>query len=198
MIDKADQLFLRGQLLVASPGIGDKRFNRTVIYLCAHSVEGAMGLIVNKPAEDIKFSELLQQLNLLPKSEDIQIPNNIRKMTVLRGGPVETSRGFVLHATDARRDYGSVAVSDDVRLSASIEILQAIAKGEGPDEAVFALGYAGWSAGQLESELGDNGWILCPARHDILFDRDHETKYARALSLIGVDPAMLSSVAGHA
>ncbi len=198
MIDNADPLFLRGRLLVASPGIGDERFSRSVIYLCAHSVEGAMGLIVNKPADDIKFSDLLTQLNLLPKGEDIQIPQSINMMSVLRGGPVETSRGFVLHAADVKRDYGSVAVSDDVRLSASIEILQAIARGEGPEDAVFALGYAGWSAGQLETELQDNGWILCPARHDILFDRDHETKYARALSLIGVDPAMLSSVAGHA
>lgn len=198
MIDNIDPLFLRGQLLVASPGIGDERFSRSVIYLCAHSVEGAMGLIVNKPADEIKFSNLLTQLNLLPKSNEFQIPQNIRMMTVLRGGPVETSRGFVLHAVDAARDYGSVAVSDDVRLTANIEILQAIARGEGPDDAVFALGYAGWSAGQLENELQDNGWILCPARHDILFDRDHETKYSRALSLIGVDPAMLSSVAGHA
>lgn len=189
---------LRGQLLVASPGIGDQRFERTVIYICAHSQEGAMGLVINKPAADIIFADLLKQLNLLPKDNSIVVPPSVNAMTVLRGGPVETSRGFVLHADDPRSTFGSVTVSETVRLSASIDILQAIARDEGPQEAIFALGYAGWSAGQLENEMQENGWILCPARHDILFDHDYDTKYQRALSLIGVDPAMLSPVAGHA
>ena len=194
----AQQFLLRGQLLVASPGIGDQRFERTVIYICAHSQDGAMGLVINKPAADIVFADLLKQLSLLPKDNSIVIPPSVNAMTVLRGGPVETSRGFVLHAEDPRNAFGSVTVSESVRLSANIDILQAIARDEGPQEAIFALGYAGWSAGQLETEMQENGWILCPARHDILFDHDYDTKYQRALSLIGVDPAMLSPIAGHA
>ncbi len=197
-MDDDAPFLLNGQLLVASPGIGDDRFARSVVYVCAHSDEGAMGIVVNKPADDLVFADLLAQLKLLPEGGAIHAPQNVRNMDVLHGGPVETSRGFVLHAADPKRDFGSVAVNGEIRLSANIEILQAIARGEGPEEAMFALGYAGWSPGQLEMEMQDNGWILCPARHDILFDRDHETKYARALSLIGVDPAMLSAVPGHA
>ena len=190
-------LYLNGQMLVAMPGMPDERFERTVIFICAHSKDGAMGFVVNRPADDMTFSDLLAQLKI-GASESNPTPGEVANLPVLRGGPVEVSRGFVLHADHADRHYGSVAVTSEIRMSASIEILHAIARGEGPDRAVFALGYAGWGAGQLESELQDNGWICCPTDPDILFDTDFATKYSRALQRIGIDAGRLSAQAGHA
>jgi putative transcriptional regulator len=119
-------------------------------------------------------------------------------MKVLRGGPVETSRGFVLHSVPVEPIEGSVTAGDEIRLSATIDILKAIARGQGPDEAIFALGYAGWASGQLESEIQDNGWMICPMNRKILFDQEFDTKYIRAMGSLGIDPAMLSPLAGHA
>ena len=190
--------FLTGMFLVAMPGMMDQRFDRAVIYLCAHSDDGAMGIIINKPAEDIVFPELLQQLEIIPEKPSISLPSQAGNMKVLRGGPVETSRGFVLHSVPVEPIEGSVTAGDEIRLSATIDILKAIARGQGPDEAIFALGYAGWASGQLESEIQDNGWMICPLDRKILFDQEFDTKYIRAMGSLGIDPAMLSPLAGHA
>ncbi len=189
--------FLDGQLLVAMPGMSDARFARAVIYLCAHSDDGAMGIIVNKRAKKITFQELLGQLKLAGSQTPIRASAGAEGIRVLNGGPVDSQRAFVLHSPDYHADNATLAVDDDVSLTATIDVLRAIARGEGPARAILALGYAGWSPGQLESEIQNNGWLTCPADADILFDTDLDGKYARALGKLGVDPAMLVSDAGH-
>ncbi len=189
---------LNGQLLVAMPSIGDARFERTVIYVCSHSPEGAMGLIINRPADEIAFVDLLKQLKVIPEGPIVDFSDKALEVHVMRGGPVETSRGFVLHSVAPQNGAGPTVDDCGIRISADINILHAIAKGVGPDRAAFALGYAGWGAGQLEAEIQNNGWLLCPPSSDILFDEDFETKYERALASIGVDLAMLSGEAGRA
>jgi putative transcriptional regulator len=189
--------YLDGQLLVAMPVMTDKRFARSVIYMCAHSAEGAMGLIINQRASHISFGELLQQLSILPEG-DSEPESGLIDLDVHVGGPVETGRGFVLHSSDYYAADSTLPIDDGISLTATIDILKAIAGGKGPDRAILALGYAGWRAGQLESEIAANGWLHCPADADLLFDRDLELKYDRALSKIGVDPSHLVSDAGHA
>jgi putative transcriptional regulator len=189
--------YLDGQLLVAMPIMTDKRFAGSVIYMCAHSAEGAMGLIINQRASHISFSELMKQLSIVPDgSDDIEI--ELADMDVHVGGPVETGRGFVLHSADYYAADSTLPIDEGVSLTATIDILKAIAGGKGPDRAILALGYAGWRAGQLESEIAANGWLHCSADADLLFDRDLEQKYERALSKIGIDPSHLVSEAGHA
>jgi len=189
--------YLDGQLLVAMPIMTDRRFARSVIYMCAHSAEGAMGLIINQRASHISFSELMKQLSIMPETAD-EVEIELEDMDVHVGGPVETQRGFVLHSADYYVADSTLPIDDGVSLTATIDILKAIAGGKGPDRAIMALGYAGWRAGQLESEIAANGWLHCPADADLLFDRDLEQKYERALSKIGVDPSHLVSDAGHA
>ena len=193
-----DPHFLDGQLLVAMPGMTDSRFERAVIYLCAHSADGAMGIIVNQPAKQVSFPELLVQLDVIAQEDATGLPPEAGSVAVIKGGPVETGRGFVLHSADYFVDSSTLPIDDGISLTATIDILRAIAKGRGPDRAVLALGYAGWAAGQLETEIQGNGWLNCPADAAIVFDRDLETKYERALRKIGIDPAMLSTEAGHA
>nr|WP_280953938.1 YqgE/AlgH family protein [Methylobacterium terrae] len=190
--------YLDGQLLVAMPGMVDERFSRSVIYLCAHSAEGAMGIIVNKPAADLNMPDLLVQLDIIAQDDAIRLPGRVGHMPVLMGGPVEASRGFVLHSPDFHIDQSTLLIDDGICLTATIEILRAIAVGKGPASAVLALGYAGWQAGQLESEIQANGWLHCPADPDLIFNTALETKYDRALRGIGIEPAMLSATAGHA
>jgi putative transcriptional regulator len=190
--------FLNGQLLVAMPGMADSRFERAVIYLCAHSADGAMGIIVNQPAEKVSFSDLLVQLDVIAMSETTHLPAEAWGVPVIQGGPVETGRGFVLHSADYFVDSSTLPIDGDISLTATIDILRAIAKGTGPGRAVLALGYAGWGAGQLETEIQGNGWLHCPADEAIVFDQELGTKYERALRKIGIDPVMLSSEAGHA
>ena len=194
----ADSGYLDGQCLVAMPGMADERFARSVIYLCAHSPEGAMGIIVNKPARDLSMPDLLVQLEIVPDADAIRLRTGVERMPVLMGGPVETSRGFVLHSPDFFLAESTLPIDDGICLTATVEILRAIATGEGPTSAVLALGYAGWQAGQLESEIQANGWLNCPADPGLIFDPGLEGKYERALRLIGIDPAMLSTTAGHA
>jgi putative transcriptional regulator len=182
--------YLEGQLLIAMPTMGDPRFERTVIFLCAHSAQGAMGLVVNKLANQITFRELLEQLS-------IETPAVKRDMRVHFGGPVETGRGFVLHSSDYQQD-STLMVGDTVGLTATVDILRAIADGAGPQQGLLALGYAGWAPGQLDSEIQANGWLSAPADPDILFDNELDTKWERALSKVGVDVSFLSSDAGHA
>jgi putative transcriptional regulator len=190
--------YLDGQILLAMPGMADERFARAVIYVCAHSAEGAMGIVLNRPASDLSFPDLLVQLEIVPEMERIRLPGRVSGVQVLMGGPVETSRGFVLHSPDFYIDQSTLPIDDDVCLTATIDILRAIARGEGPAQAILALGYAGWSAGQLESEIQANGWLNCPADPELIFHSAFDHKYEMALRRIGVDPAMLSMDAGHA
>lgn len=190
--------YLDGQLLVAMPLMEDPRFERSVIYLCAHSSEGAMGIIVNRPAGSIDFPGLLVQLDIIDEADQIKLPENAETMRVLKGGPVDTGRGFVLHSSDFYIENATLNIDNGISLTATVDILKAIAKGVGPKQAILALGYAGWAAGQLENEIQHNGWLHCDADADLIFGDDVEDKYARALRKIGIDPGMLSNEAGHA
>jgi putative transcriptional regulator len=188
--------FLEDQFLIAMPGMKDDRFARSVIYICAHSDEGAMGLIINQ-TQQMMFPDLLVQLGILNEQEAIRLPPKTRDFVVRNGGPVDRSRGFVLHSGDYKVE-SSLPVSGDICLTATVDILRAISSGRGPRLALMALGYSGWGAGQLESEIAGNGWLTCPASADLLFDPDIERKYDRILASIGVDIAHLSHMAGHA
>src|SRR6201985_2612506 len=157
--DSAGRGYLDGQILIAMPVMDDPRFERSVIYLCAHSSEGAMGIIVNRPAGSIDFPGLLVQLDIIKKSDQIKLPENAETLKVLKGGPVETGRGFVLHSADFFIQDATLRIDSEICLTATVDILKAIAKGSGPKHAILALGYAGWAAGQLESEIQDNGWL---------------------------------------
>jgi len=188
--------FLDDQFLIAMPGMKDDRFARSVIYVCAHSEEGAMGLIINQ-AQQMQFPDLLVQLGIMEEKDIIRLPRKARDIVVRNGGPVDRSRGFVLHSGDYTVE-SSLPVSDDICLTATVDMLRAISAGRGPRNALMALGYSGWAAGQLETEIAENGWLTCPATPELLFDTDIERKYVRILASIGVDPAHLSPTAGHA
>ena len=190
--------YLDGRLLIAMPVMGDPRFERSVIYMCAHSADGAMGIMVNRPAGSIDFPELLVQLNIINKAEQIKLPENAESMKVLRGGPVDTGRGFVLHSSDFFIEKATLRIDDGICLTATVDILKAIANGSGPKHAILALGYAGWAPGQLENEIQSNGWLHCDADPELVFGDDVDDKYTRALRKIGIDPGMLSNEAGHA
>lgn len=181
---------LAGQLLVAMPNMQDPRFAGAVICVCAHTEDGAMGLVLNKPLERLSFDSLLKQVGVEP------VPP-ARRIRLVAGGPVEESRGFVLHSGEWKAD-GSLAVEGGWGLTASVDILKAIAEGGGPRDCVLALGYAGWGAGQLESEIAQNAWLSVPADDALLFDGDAQTKWRRALAKLHVDPLLLSGEAGHA
>ncbi len=186
----ADDSFLTGQLLIAMPAMGDDRFTQTVIYVCAHTPDGAMGLVLNRPVTKPTFAELLSQLKIDPRP-----PN--RQIAMYAGGPVDDGRGFVLHTADWTSE-GSLLVDESVALTASLDVLQAIAEGAGPRACVLALGYAGWGPGQLDREIQDNTWLSVNADETLLFDANHGTKWRRALAKLNVDPLLLSPVAGHA
>jgi putative transcriptional regulator len=190
--------YLDGQMLIAMPAMNDERFARALIYVCAHSTEGAMGIIVNHPAANIKFPDLLVQLEVIPAAERIQLPTGAGDVKVLKGGPVETGRGFVLHSSDFFIENSTLPIDEGVCLTATLDILKAIARGKGPASAILALGYAGWAPGQLEHEIQQNGWLHCAADAELIFGQDTDTKYEKALRKIGIDLGMLSSEAGHA
>lgn len=181
------------------PVMSDSRFARSVIYMCAHSQDGAMGLIINQRASHISFPDLLERLGIVPANADNGIVDDFGTgVSIHVGGPVETGRGFVLHSSDYFAEDSTLPIENGVCLTATIDILKAIAAGNGPNRAILALGYAGWSPGQLESEIQANGWLHCPADPDLIFDPNLEAKYARALAKIGIDPSHLVSDAGHA
>ena len=196
--EKGGRGYLDGQMLIAMPSMRDERFTRSVIYVCAHSSEGAMGIIVNQPAANINFPDLLVQLEVIPASDLIQLPRRAGAIKVLRGGPVETGRGFVLHSADFFIENSTLPIDEGICLTATLDILKAIARGDGPASALLALGYAGWAAGQLENEIQENGWLHCAADPELIFGMDTETKYEKALKKIGIDLGMLSSESGHA
>lgn len=182
--------YLTGRFLLAMPGMQDERFQKTVIYVCAHGPEGAMGLVVNKPLDSISFPDLLEQL-------DIVMPPSGEGIEVLFGGPVETGRGFVLHSPDYMHD-ATMVVDEDVALTATIDILRAIAEGDGPAQSLLALGYAGWGPGQLDDEIMANGWLSLDSDPTLLFETDVDDKWTAAMRKLGIDPLMLSDEAGHA
>ena len=190
--------YLDGQMLIAMPAMNDERFSRTLIYICAHSSEGAMGIVVNQAAANIKFPDLLVQLEVIPASERIQLPTKAEGVKVLKGGPVETGRGFVLHSADYFIENSTLPIDEGICLTATLDILKAIARGNGPASAILALGYAGWAPGQLENEIQANGWLHCAADAELIFGNDIDNKYEKALRKIGIDLGMLSSEAGHA
>lgn len=182
---------LTGRLLIAMPDMGDGRFDHAVIYVCSHSKDGAMGLIVNKPASEVRFSDLLDQLS-------IPAGDSAPDVRVHYGGPVETGRGFVLHTSDYASGAGTMAVAEGISMTATLDILEDIALGNGPARSMLGLGYAGWGPGQLEGELVRNGWLVSAPTDDILFGRAAEHKWTAALKVLGIDPLMLSASGGRA
>ncbi len=182
--------WLTGQLLIAMPSMIDPRFERTVLLMCAHGPEGAMGIVVNRVFGDVSFRALLDQLN-------VPIGPSTPEVPIHYGGPVDPVRGFVMHSTEYKR-VGTTEISPVVSLTATIEILQDMSVGKGPERATLALGYAGWAPGQLESEIQANGWLTVPADSDIIFDSDPESKWSKALAKIGVSPTSLVGDVGHA
>lgn len=186
-----DDLDLTGSILIAMPGMADMRFAQSVVYLCDHSQKGAMGLIVNKPAIDMSFSELLEQL-------DIESETAVDSVGVYFGGPVETGRGFVLHSPDYESDLRTLRVKDGIALTPTLDVLEDIAAGRGPSRVMMMLGYAGWGPGQLEAEIARNGWLTVEGSEDIVFGTPDTRKWAAALEMLGIDPAVLSAEAGSA
>ncbi|MCB6179164.1 YqgE/AlgH family protein [Rhodobacter sp. Har01] len=182
---------LAGKILIAMPGMGDPRFARSVIMLCAHSGDGAMGLVVNRPSDELTFAGLLQHLG-------IACAPDLRDIRVHLGGPVERGRGFVLHSADWGTGAGSMPVPGGYRMTATLDVLEALAGGSGPDRAIFALGYSGWGPGQLEGELRRNDWLVADPGDEVLFAAPDDEKWLRALRSLGIDPLTLSAAAGRA
>jgi len=192
-IAAADGPWLTGQVLVAMPGLAGSLFARSVIYLCAHTPDGAMGIVLNQPLASPSFEDLLKTLGIAP------LPP-ARTIRLHSGGPVDNGRGFVLHTADWKGE-GSLVVDDSVALTASLDVLKAIAEGGGPEQGLLALGYSGWGPGQLDQEMQQNSWLSVPVTPDdvgLLFDSDHTSKWTRALGRLGVDPVLLSGAAGRA
>jgi putative transcriptional regulator len=184
------RLELEGKLLIAMPGMGDPRFQHSVVFLCAHSDEGAMGMIINKPANDVNFKEILEQLS-------IKVTTDMGRQHVYFGGPVEVARGFVLHTLDYTSHLHTLRVAG-IGMTATQDVLEEIGKGTGPAQAIMALGYAGWGPNQLENEIASNGWLTCDCSHELIFDIPNAEKWGAALSTLGVDPMTLSATAGRA
>ncbi|HVE21931.1 MAG TPA: YqgE/AlgH family protein [Acidocella sp.] len=182
--------WLTGQILIAMPTLQDPRFTQTVIFICAHTEEGAMGVVLNRPLRRVKFGDLLGQLGIEPNPPQ-------REMRLGTGGPVDDNRGFVLHSADWTGE-GSLRVSEQYTLTANQEVLQVVAAGGGPARGLLVLGYAGWDAGQLDEEIRQNAWLSVPADEAIVYDEDCTTKWARALAKLKIDPGMLSGTAGRA
>ena len=183
--------FLTGKLLIAMPGMPDMRFEKSVIFMCSHSADGALGLIVNKPLDGLPFRELMTQM-------DIPVTDATPSVPVMFGGPVETDRGYVLHSNERASVSASLAVTSEISLTPTIDILRAIARGTGPQKFLFALGYAGWGPGQIEDEIAGNGWIHCDADSELIFRGDATSKWELALAKLGASISGLSSDIGHA
>lgn len=182
---------LSGKMLIAMPSMGDPRFEKTVIYMCAHSDDGALGLVVNRRVDEVRQSDLFGQL-------DLDVAPEAANRHVHYGGPVETGRGFVLHSSDYHLDEATLEVDDQVSMTATIDILKALAAGEGPRKALIALGYSGWGGGQLEGELRRNGWLTCEPDDELIFGLNDDAKWEAALAKLGVDPTWLSAAGGSA
>jgi putative transcriptional regulator len=188
---KSGESFLEGKLLIAMPGMPDPRFERSVIFMCAHSAEGAMGLIINKPIDGLLFRDLMPKLG-------IGVTANRADAPILFGGPVQMGRGFVLHSNDYGGEETTLALTSEISLTATVDILRAISEGRGPEKSVLALGYAGWDEGQIEAEILANGWIHCDADAGLVFDTDYESRWQTAFAKLGADISGLSAEAGRA
>lgn len=186
-----EMMDLTGQVLVAMPGMSDPRFAHSVVFLCAHSADGAMGLIVNKAIDGVNLADLFEQLSITPKHREI-------RSKLYFGGPVETGRGFVLHSPEYQSGLSHMRVEEDFALTTTQDILDDIAHGQGPTKALTILGYSGWGPGQLEREIKDNGWLMAAATQQLIFETPNADKWAEALKSIGVDPLTLSAAAGRA
>ena len=178
-------------MLIAMPGMPDPRFSHSLIYLCAHSSDGAMGLIVNKPSVEMSFETLIDQL-------PIENTGNLSDIRVHFGGPVEVGRGFVLHSPDFQSDMTTLQVDEAFAMTATLDVLESIALGTGPEKSLIVLGYSGWGPGQLEREIAENGWLVCKARSDLVFDTPDSDKWESALGSLGISPLALSSEGGRA
>lgn len=183
-------LYLTGKLLVAMPQMGDPRFHKAVIFMCSHDANGAMGLVINHTLPGLELSELLTQLHIEDAQPDDDIP-------VMSGGPVETARGFILHEGDFSQ-VESLKIESDIYVTGTIDALKAVARGQGPEKMLFILGYAGWTAGQLDQEIQQNAWLVIDSDPDVIFNGDADDRWDRAIRKIGVDPSMLSGEAGRA
>lgn len=185
---------LTGKLLIAMPGMGDPRFDRSVVLICAHDGDGAMGLVVNRPAAELRFLDLVEQIGLTTPEGGIGGAD----MPVHAGGPVEPGRGFVLHSRDYDTNSSTLTVSNSFGMTATRDVLEDIAQGKGPVKALLALGYSGWSSGQLEDEIAENGWLTADANADLVFNTPDPGKWESALGTLGIDPLTLSGAAGRA
>ncbi len=190
-IEKGQDNYLTGRLLLAMPAMGDPRFHKAVIYMCAHDENGAMGLVINHTLPGVDLSQLLKQLNITPEE------TKARDSAVMSGGPVETARGFVLHSNDFEQS-DTIKIDEDFYVTGTIDALKAIAGGDGPDKMLFILGYAGWSKGQLDQEMQQNAWLVTDPDPDLIFAAPPEEKWTKAIQKLGIDPAMLSGEAGRA
>jgi putative transcriptional regulator len=188
---ECEEGFLEGKLLIAMPGMPDPRFEKSVIFMCAHSAKGAMGLIINKPIDGLSFRELMTKFNIEMPAAGLEPP-------ILFGGPVQVGRGFVLHSSDFGASEATLPITSQISLTATVDILQAIAKGRGPSRSALALGYAGWGTGQIESEILANGWIHCDADPELVFETEYELKWQSAINKLGADISGLSAEAGRA
>ncbi|UYV38419.1 YqgE/AlgH family protein [Rhodobacteraceae bacterium D3-12] len=186
-----DAIDLTGKMLIAMPGMGDPRFEKSVVFICAHSPDGAMGIIINKPTGDLRLKDLVEQL-------DIGDGTCLRDHPVHFGGPVEPGRGFVLHSGEYVSNISTLRVSDEFGMTATLDVLEELAAGAGPAFAIMALGYSGWGPGQLEDEILSNGWLTCEAEQSLVFEEADLRKWEAALKTLGVDPLTLSAAAGHA
>lgn len=186
--------YLLGKLLLAMPSMNDERFHRSVIFICAHDAHGAMGLVVNHPMDGVVFKDLLKQLDI---ESDILLNLAALDLPIMRGGPVDGGRGFLLHGSDFAQKE-TIKLGDDFGVTGTIEAIKAIAQGDGPEELLFILGYAGWSAGQLEQELQHNSWLVADPDPALIFGKDKDDQWSAAVSSLGFDPAMLSVDAGRA
>ena len=191
MTKSFDSIDLNGKLLIAMPDMGDARFNRAVVFICSHSDEGAMGLIINKPSTDVKFDDLLDQL-------EIEKTVALIDVSVRLGGPVEHARGFVLHTSDYSDNESTLRIDRQFGMTATKTILHDIARGQGPDRCMLAMGYSGWAPRQLESEIAGNGWLVCDGVPDLVFGPDDPGKWVAALGSMGIDPLLLSAEGGQA
>ena len=188
---QSDENFLEGKLLIAMPGMGDPRFEKSVIFMCAHSAQGAMGLIINKPIDGFSFHDLMTKLG-------IDVTASPHDAPVLFGGPVQMDRGFVLHSADYGNNESTLTVTSEISLTATADVLRAICEGRGPKKSILALGYAGWGEGQIEDEIKANGWIHCDADEILVFDTTSQAKWQTALAKLGADVSGLSAQAGRA
>ena len=189
--------YLQGKFLIAMPGMGDARFEKSVIYICAHSQKGAMGFMINRALTTPTIDEFFTQLNIVEGNDIQNLKDNYKDIQLFSGGPVEPGRGFVLHSSEYQGE-STLSVDEHISLTATLEILRAIVTGKGPKQILLALGYSGWASGQLEEEIISNGWLISPAQADVVFGDNNFAKYDDALKILGVDSFFLSADAGHA